>query len=126
VNRQEVGRLGEKLARNFLKKKGYRIRETGYRCSRGEMDIVATKKGCLVFAEVRTRSSPDFGTPEESITEAKKGRLVATALTYLSTHKGLPEQWRIDVVAVELDEKGKASRIELIENAVEGESRRIS
>ena len=123
MDRQEVGRLGEKAARKFLKKRGYRIRETGFRCPHGEIDIVARQKDYLVFVEVRTKTSPDFGSPEESITQAKKKKLIASALTYNSTHQKLPPLWRIDVVAIELDDKGKAKRIELIENAIEGDSR---
>jgi putative endonuclease len=119
MDRQEVGKLGEKAAQKFLKKKGYRIRETGFRCRHGEIDIVAQQKDYLTFVEVRTKSNLDFGTPEESITQAKKERLIASALTYTTTHENLPLLWRIDVVAVELDEKGKAKRIELIENAIE-------
>jgi len=119
MNRQEVGKLGEKTAQKFLKKRGYRIRETGFRCPHGEIDIIAQKKDWLVFVEVRTKSNLDFGTPEESITQAKKKKLIALALTYTSTHQNLPSLWRIDVVAIELDDKGKPKRIELIENAVE-------
>jgi putative endonuclease len=119
MNRQEVGKLGEKAAQKFLKKRGYRIRETGFRCRHGEIDIIAQKKDYLVFVEVRTKSNLDFGTPEESITQAKKERLIASALTYSNTHQNLPPLWRIDVVAIELDDKGKAKRIEHIENAIE-------
>jgi putative endonuclease len=122
MDRQEVGKLGEKEARKFLKKRGYRIRETGFRCRHGEIDIIAQKKDYLVFVEVRTKSNLDFGTPEESITQTKKQRLIASALTYTSTHQKLPSLWRIDVVAIELDDKGKTRRIELIENAVEQNS----
>ena len=123
MNRQEVGKLGEKEARKFLKKRGYRIRETGFRCPHGEIDIIAQRKDWLVFVEVRTKSNLDFGTPEESITQAKKKKLISLALTYTSTHQDLPSLWRIDVVAIELDDKGKLKRIELIENAVEQDSR---
>jgi putative endonuclease len=123
MNRQEVGKLGEKAARKFLKKRGYRIRETNFRCPHGEIDIVAQQKDCLVFVEVRTKSSLDFGTPEESITQAKKEKLIASALTYTTTHQDLLPLWRIDVVAIELDDKGKTRRIELIENAIEQVSR---
>jgi len=123
MNRQEVGKLGEEAARKFLKKRGYRIRETGFRCRHGEIDIIAQKKDYLVFVEVRTKSNLDFGTPEESITQAKKERLIASSLTYTSTHQDLPPLWRIDVVAIELDDKGKTKRIELIENAIEQGSR---
>jgi putative endonuclease len=123
MDRQEVGKLGEKAAQKFLKKRGYRIRETNFRCRHGEIDIIAQKKDWLVFVEVRTKSNLDFGTPEESITQAKKKKLVALALTYTSTHQDLPPLWRIDVVAIELDDKGKLKRIELIENAIEQVSR---
>ncbi|MFC1927522.1 YraN family protein [Chloroflexota bacterium] len=119
MDRQEVGKLGEKAAQRFLRKRGYRIRETGFRCRRGEIDIIAQKKDCLIFVEVRTKSNLDFGTPEESITQAKKERLIGSALTYATTHQNIPSLWRIDVVAIELDERGKAKRIELIENAIE-------
>jgi putative endonuclease len=123
MDRQEVGKLGEKAAQKFLKKRGYRIRETGFRCRHGEIDIVAQKKDYLVFVEVRTKSNLDFGTPEESITQAKKERLIASALTYTGNHQNIPSLWRIDVVAIELDDKGKTKRIEHIENAIEQVSR---
>ncbi|MFO7712764.1 MAG: YraN family protein [Dehalococcoidia bacterium] len=122
MDRQEVGKLGEQIAHRYLKKRGYRIREKGFRCRHGEIDIIAQKKDCIVFVEVRARTGLDFGTPEESLTRAKKRRLIASALTYTSTHQDLPAQWRIDVVAIELDDQGKTTRIELIENAVEQDS----
>jgi putative endonuclease len=118
MKRKELGATGEKLAKGLLKKKGYKILETNYRCREGEIDIVARKKDCLVFVEVRTKASSDFGSPEESITFAKKEKLIASALTYMSKHDDLPESWRIDFVAVELDPNGKAKRIEIIENAI--------
>jgi putative endonuclease len=118
MKRKELGDTGEKLARDFLKKKGYKIRETNFRCREGEIDVVAQKKDCLVFVEVRTKTGADFGSPEESVTFAKKEKLITSALAYLNSHKDLPKSWRIDFVAVELDTKGKATRIELIENAL--------
>ena len=118
MKRRDTGILGEKLAKDFLKKRGYRILETNYRCPEGEIDIVAKHKDFLVFIEVRTKKSLEFGSPEESITPAKKERMKATAAYYQQTHHDLPPLWRIDVVAVELNQKGKLSRIELIENAV--------
>lgn len=118
MKRRDTGILGEKLARDFLKRHGYHILETNYRCPHGEVDIVAKHKDFLVFIEVRAKKSREFGSPEESITPAKKGRLIATAYHYRQSHENLPPLWRIDVVAVELDQKGKPSRIELTENAV--------
>ncbi len=117
MKRRETGIHGEKLARDFLKKRGYRIVETNYRCPQGEVDIVARHKDFLVFVEVRTKTSLAFGSPEESITSAKKERMRAAAYHYQQTHDNLPSLWRIDVVAVALNQPGKM-HIELIENAV--------
>jgi len=118
MKRRDTGILGEKLAKDFLKKRGYHILETNYRCPEGEIDIVAKHKDSLAFIEVRTKASQEFGSPEESITPVKRERMRATAAHYLQTHDNLPLLWRIDMVAVELDQNGKLSRIELIENAV--------
>jgi putative endonuclease len=119
MKRRDVGILGEKLARNFLKKRGFRIRETNYRCREGEIDIIARDQDYLVFVEVRTKTSTEFGTPEESITPDKMRRLAAATARYRQSHSNLPPSWRIDVVAVELNQTtGKPLRIELIENAV--------
>jgi len=118
MKRKEVGDVGEKLARNFLKRKGYHVRETNFRCREGEIDIIAEREGYLVFVEVRTKTSSEFGVPEESVTFAKKQKLIASAFNYLTSHKDLPSLWRIDFVGIELNQKGKATRIELIENAI--------
>ncbi len=118
--RRRLGDRGEKLAQAFLRSKGYTIIETNYRTREGEIDIVAQKNDYLSFVEVRTRRGSQFGTPEESLTQAKQERLEALAQTYLQSHENLPPQWRIDIIAIELDNKGNISRIELIENAVEG------
>ena len=118
MKRRDTGILGEKLAKDFLKKKGYHIWETNYRCPEGEIDIVAKHRDYLVFIEVRTKRSLEFGSPEESITPTKMGKLRAVASHYRQTHNNLPPLWRIDMVAVELNQKGKPSRIELIENAI--------
>lgn len=119
MKRQSTGILGEKLAADFLVKRGYQILETNFRCPEGETDIVARDGDCLVFIEVRTKSGRQFGTPEESITAVKKRRLRAVASRYLEGLPSYPQLWRIDVVAIELDRSGKPRRIELIKNAVE-------
>ena len=118
MKRRDTGILGEQLACDFLSKNGYDIVETNYRCPEGEIDIVAQRDDMLVFVEVRTKRSRQFGTPEESITKTKMKRLRAVAARYQQAHDDLPQLWRIDVVAIELDHKNKPSRIELIENAV--------
>jgi putative endonuclease len=117
MSRRETGILGEKLAAGFLQGRGYRIVETNYHCPEGEIDIVARHGDFLVFVEVRTKRSKQFGSPEESITPVKKERLRLVAARYREDHDDLPEQWRIDVVVVEMSRR-QVVRIELIENAV--------
>jgi putative endonuclease len=118
INRKETGALGEKLAKDYLKKRGYRIIETNHRCPRGEIDIVARQKDCLVFIEVRTKTNLNYGTPEESISTAKRAKMRTNAMYYLQSLPKFPNAWRIDFVAVEIAENGKTRRIELYENAV--------
>ena len=116
--RKQLGALGERIAADYLKHHGYEILETNFRCPGGEIDVVAQHGDCLVFVEVRTRSSRSYGTPEESLTTEKKRRLIELGQAYRQVHENLPSLWRIDVVAVELDSGGKVARIELIENAI--------
>lgn len=119
--RRGLGNLGENLAADYLQKKGYVIRERNWRVPRlGELDIVAQDGACLVYVEVRTRRGRAYGTPEDSITVAKKLRLVQLAMSYRQSHAnaGLPEDERIDVVAIELTAAGRLFRIEIIKNAV--------
>jgi putative endonuclease len=118
MNRRALGELGERWAREYLERNGYRIRETNFRCREGEIDIIAQHKDCLVFVEVRTKTGLGFGTPEESVTSAKQEKLVSVAMSYLQTHDDLPSEWRIDVVAIEVSPKGRVARTELIQNAV--------
>ena len=120
MTRKTTGQLGEELALAALKKKGYCILQTNYRCSYGEIDIIAIRKDCLVFVEVRTKANLEHGTPEESISFTKMQHMERTAQYYLQTLKSQPKDWRIDLIAVELDASGKIQRLEQIENALEG------
>ncbi|MBI2858943.1 MAG: YraN family protein [Chloroflexi bacterium] len=119
-DRKKLGSLGEQLAAKHLKKNGYRIIERNYHCREGEIDIVARQKNTLVFVEVRTKTGLGYGTPEESVTRAKKQKMAAAAFRYLRTNGNPEAEWRIDLVAVQFDRTGKLTRIEIIENAVGG------
>jgi putative endonuclease len=120
MKRRATGILGEKLAGEFLGRNGYDVIETNYRCPGGEVDIIARQRDTLVFIEVRTKTSRQFGGPEESITPAKMERLRTVAAHYGQTHLDLPEARRIDVVAIQMNRSGRVTHIELIENAVGG------
>ena len=119
LKRSETGLLGEKLAQNFLKKKGYRILENNYRCRYGEIDIVARQGQCLVFVEVRTKNNLKFGTPEESISFTKVQHMEQAAEYYVQEHRIEGLEWRIDLIAVELDANLCVQRIEQIENVLQ-------
>jgi putative endonuclease len=119
MTRRETGIIGEKMAREFLANNGYNIVDTNYRCRAGEVDIIAIQGDTLVFVEVRTKTGRLYGSPEESITPIKAEHMRTVALQYGQEHEDLPQSWRIDLVAIELDRDGLAERIELIENAVE-------
>lgn len=114
--RRRLGARGERAARRYLEQHGYEILETNHRTPAGEIDIVARQGEWLVFIEVRTRRGNAFGTPEESITPAKRAKLIELAQSYIQTHEGLPELWRIDVVAIEIGADGNIARIALVQN----------
>jgi len=117
-DRISLGKTGEKLACKHLKKIGYLIRESNYKVSIGEIDIIAEHKGDLVFIEVKTRSGVGFGTPAEAVTVRKQWQIVKVAQYYLSQKKCFDVPSRFDVVSV-LFGKGVQPIIEVIENAFE-------
>lgn len=118
--RKRLGDWGEDLALHYLQEQGYEIRARNYRYSHvGEIDLVAEHDGQLVFVEVRTRRGNAYGTPEESITPDKQGRLIAVAQAYVQEHNWQGD-WRIDVVAVECSPGGRFPRVTHIPSAVEG------
>ncbi len=119
MKKRETGILGERIACDFLGKNGYKILETNFRCREGEIDIIARQQETLVFFEVRTKKSSLFGSPEESITRRKMEKLKAVAEYYGQKHADLPPEWRIDVIAIQMNSDGKVNRIEIIENAIE-------
>lgn len=95
----ETGNSGEKLAANWLVKKGFTIREINWRYVHLEVDIIAVKGDTLHFVEVKTRSSTQFGNPEESITKKKMQNLKDAAERYMEIHKGW--KWlQFDVLAI--------------------------
>ena len=116
--RKGLGDRGEKVARQHLKRLGYKILRANYRSRVGEIDLVAEDGDTLVFVEVRTKSGPSFDSPAESIDARKRRKLVAVAQTYLAQHGAENRDWRIDVVAVEMASGGPTS-VDVVKNAIE-------
>ena len=100
--RRAQGDAAEERACRHLDRSGFTIVERNFRTRGGEIDIVARKGDVLVFVEVRSLEDAGFGTPEESVTPAKRRRIVAASRRYLSTVP--PSSWRearFDVIAIE-------------------------
>ena len=121
AGRIDVGRLGERIARHHLEDKGYRIVDANYQCRWGEVDLIALDGPVWVFAEVRARRSAAYGSPEESVTPAKAGRLTLTAQDFLQRRvvASANLEWRIDLVAIRLGPNRRVLSIRHIENAIE-------
>mgnify|MGYP005839873467 CR=1 FL=1 len=120
--RGRLGRFGELAAAAHLQRSGYTLIARNWRCSGGEIDLVARRGDQVVFVEVRTRRvrGPQAALPEASVGAAKAQRLANLAHAYLAA-AALPAEvpWRIDVIAVEVDGAGRVVRLAHIEHAVE-------
>ncbi len=115
--RLSLGKLGEDLAIAQLRALKYKILERNFKCALGEIDIIAREKDTLVFVEVKTRRTRDFGGPAAAVNVRKQRQLSRVALTYLNMKK-LPQMpARFDVVAVELIPP--APRIAVLRDAFE-------
>lgn len=116
--RQRFGHWGEQAAASYLESQGYTVVQTNLRTEHGEIDLLASKDGQLIFVEVKARRSTRFGHPEEAVTAAKQAHLIAAAQTYMQSQPAETE-WRIDVISVFQAASG-ALEIIHIENAVHG------
>ena len=115
---REMGLFGEAAVANKLRSEGYTLLAHSYRCRFGEIDLIAKKKNCLCFVEVKLRSPGSYGLPREAVSAAKQEKLRKTAAQYLA-EKGLDIPARFDVADVYLTEKDtpQIERMEYIENA---------
>lgn len=110
------GKRGEEIATRFLQKLGYKILQQNFRIKNGEVDIIAIDKNVLVFVEVKTRKSTEFGTPFEAITPWKLKSLINVAQYYKLTHPKLPESLRIDAISIKLNQNNEVGEIEHLKN----------
>ena len=98
---RDTGRWGENQAARFLQKKGYRILERRARPSRrGELDLVATHDNALVFVEVKTRATENYGTPKSAVGPAKRHALNRAAIRYLRRAQWPKLIYRFDIIEV--------------------------
>ena len=118
LDKQNLGKTGEQLARAYLERRGYEIMACNYRVRSGEIDLIACDADTLVFVEVKTRRGQSHGHPLEAVTPAKQRQLSKVALEYLSRHDSPERPVRFDVVSILLSTAGHFE-IELMKNAFE-------
>ena len=116
--KREIGNKGERLAVQFLKRRGLRVLEHSYRTKAGEIDIVTQDQESLCFVEVKVRKNRRFGTPAEAVDDRKQQQISKAALWYLQSKKLTDVPCRFDVIAIEYDENEKP-QIQWIKNAFE-------
>ena len=126
LSKLEQGKRGEQFAVEFLTSNGFQIIDRNFRIRGGEIDIIAidptndsglnNEEKTLVFIEVKTRSSSDFGEPLEAIGYYKMRALIKATQFYKMKHPRLPDLMRIDAVSVIINEEGQLMDIELVKN----------
>jgi len=114
MDRRVLGKYGEDLAREFLEKKGYKFLKQNLKLFCGEIDLLMQDKDTFVICEVKTKSSADYGTPQEEVDFFKKKKLVQLGKALWQLYPEHPI--RIDVVAVDDENK----KVDHIISAVEG------
>ena len=119
--KRKFGDFGERIAEEYLTKKGYKVIEKNYQKPWGEIDLVAKKDNSIVFFEVKTRDKKNVEhySAESAINSDKIRKLQKICETYLLERKyGINQLWQIDVIAIAIDKEKMESTVNHIENAV--------
>jgi putative endonuclease len=112
LQRQIVGRLGERLAERHLVDQGARLLERNYHLPYGEIDLLFEHEGELVAVEVKTRDVEDLEQPEEAIRWPQLRRIARAITTYAMDNDFLESPWRIDVVLIVIQPDGSVLRLD--------------
>ena len=102
TSNQRLGKQGEDMATEYLRRRGYTILDRNFKARYGEIDIIALDHNILVFVEVKTREDASFGTPEEAVTPRKLREVVRTTEYYKMLHPELPDAMRVDVIGIQI------------------------
>ena len=120
MNRQTSGRIGESLALDYLRKKGYSIVTSNYTVRGGELDAVVLKGGVLVFVEIKAKTSIKNGAPAKEITQAKKAALYRTAMQFIKLN-GQNKKVKASLFGIPLYRRYRSIRFDLVEILIEGQ-----
>lgn len=113
--KQALGKEGERIAERYLRNKGYRLVERNYRCTVGELDLIALDRQVIVFVEVKARTDARFGGPLESVHWRKQRRMIKAAQFFLSQKRLHQREARFDVIGISF--AGGEPVVEHIQNA---------
>jgi len=114
--RQQIGAWGESVAANLISAAGYTLIAQNVRTPYGEIDLIAQQGQTMVFFEVKTRSTDDFGNPEEAVDARKVEHLIGAALYFIQQQPNFVGDWRIDLIAIRGRLGQKDPEIEWFEN----------
>ena len=112
TNNIEKGKKGEAIAKSYLVSKGYNILNVNYRNKIGEIDIIARYKDILVFVEVKTRTSINFGYAYEAVNRKKQEKIIYCSYIYLKQNQLENYQTRYDIIEVYMTENTKINHID--------------
>ncbi len=104
ASHNDLGKRGEEIAAKYLEDRGYRILNVNWRSARAEVDVIAELNGTIVFVEVKTRSSVDFGQPEDFVSYKKERQLEFASSVYIEMKKHEGEI-RFDIIAIVFENK---------------------
>ena len=110
----DLGKKGEQLAVDFLQQKGFTVLERNYRFQKAEVDIIIQKEDLICAVEVKTRSTPEFGNPQDFV-KPKQIQQLVKAMDYYINENDLDVELRFDIVAIIKNKLG--TRIEHLEDA---------
>lgn len=117
----ELGKYGESLAVRYLRLRGYRILERNFTCMIGEIDIIAKRMNTIIFVEVKSRTSIEYGQPKEYVLKKKQRKLRNLAWFYIKKNSLYDYNFRLDVISIHIKNNGffKKAQVEMIKNAFE-------
>lgn len=114
---QAFGELGERIAEQWLTRRGWRVVHRRYRSGHRDIDLVMEREGLVAFVEVKARSGAQFGDPIEAVNWRKQRELRKSASSWISRHGRSHESYRFDVVGILVE--GRRVRVRHVENAFE-------
>ena len=112
---QAFGELGERIAEQWLTRRGWRVVHRRYRSGHRDIDLVMEREGLVAFVEVKARSGAQFGDPIEAVNWRKQRELLRSASSWISRHGRSHESYRFDVVGILVE--GRRVRVRHVENA---------